>query len=191
MELLKRQPILLSLLVILLSCRFIVVPIIDWQNQSLEQTQGLQKKQQKTEIAIHREADNQEQLQVLEKQNIDFQALFFIATSETKFKLERQQWLEALLAKHNLKGTNIGWSNSSNVINTEVIKHSLQLRLEGNASDLPKFQYEIESTEQWIEINNFTVFFRKQINLNLGRIRASYQINFYQLTTDIEESTYD
>jgi hypothetical protein len=184
MELFKRQPLLVGLLVLLLSIRLVIVPIFDWQNQSLEQTKSLQKKHQKTQVAILREDDNQAQSKKLEVQNTAIHALFFAAGSEAKFKLERQQWLEMLLVRHNFKANNIGWMNSVKVQNAELIKHSLQLGFQGQTINIPTFQSEVENTTEWIEIEGFNTVFVNQNDLELGQVRANYQLNFYQLLSE-------
>jgi hypothetical protein len=191
MELFKRQPLLVGLLFLLLSIRFVIVPIIDWQNQSLEQIKSLQKKQQKTQVAIDREADNQMQLQNLESQKVAFNRLFFAAGNEAKFKLERQQWLEALLARHKLKVVNIGWMNSAKMQNVDVFKHSLQFGFEGHGTNIPAFQSEIEDSKEWIQLVSLSISMSKQNKLELGQARGNYQLNFFQLMTGNPEVNND
>jgi hypothetical protein len=187
MELFKKQPLLLGLLIVLLLIGFIISPIIDWQNDSLEEIRGLQKKQQKTQFALQREADNRTLLQSIQRQQTQFSDLFFKGGDEAKFKLERQQWLEELVTKHNFKATNIGWTNSSSVPNTSIIKHNLQVRIEGHLSKLPAFQSDLESTRQWIELDGFSVSIKRQIKHNLGQATVTLQLNLFQLPISREE----
>ncbi|WP_435688056.1 hypothetical protein [Paraglaciecola sp.] len=146
----------------------------------LTQIQMLEKKKRKSLGAIAQRQDNQKQLPALTKDLQSFEKLFFLPGNEAKFKLEQQRRFESLIKKHNLTVSNIGWTASGVLVNSTVLKHTIQVSFQGDLTSLPAFIIDVENLQEWIEVNDFSVSLKSQRKLKLGQFTGKYRFNLYQ-----------
>jgi len=181
MQMLRNYPYLTGLLMLLVVLKFMLVPLIQWQNDTLWNIKQHDKRLGYAEAAISNVDSNSGQLVTLQTELKKLQGLFYVNQDEASFKLEQQQWLEALLAKHNIKVTNIGWGFSSKMLAQPIIKHQLSIFLHGQTHALPGLHLDLEANEQWVELSGFMFNVKGQNQSALGRVTGKLELFFYQL----------
>lgn len=180
-NLFDQYPILISILVLLFTARFVLVPVIDWQNEALWEIQQKEKRSLKSQHAISNTSENQQLLASLSEQKSNTESYLFDFLNESEFRLEQQQRMEQLVDKIGLKINNIGWSYSGELIDAPVIRHQMQLNIGGNTTDMPKFHLMLEEQKHWLQVDRFTINLRNQRNLRLGNAQMSLDLSFFQL----------
>lgn len=176
---LKKHANLLIVLLILVCVKFIIVPIVDWQNNTIDVINRLESKQYK----INRLISEQESLQSASTQvneNLaNAEKLLFPFTNDSTFKLINQKMLEEIFNKYDLKLENVGWITSSNLTDIYVIRYPIELQFSGRTEDLIRCIVHFESYAKLIEIKEFNVTFRGQNQEKMGAVRGRMTLNLY------------
>jgi len=180
MQLLRNYPYLSALLVLLIALKFLFVPLVQWQNDTLWSISQNDKRLSRAMGAITHIDSNRVQLGALQQQLGQLQTFFYPSQDEASFKLEQQQWLEALIAEHNFTVSNIGWTYSAQVLGQPLIKHQLSVSFDGDTFDLPRLYLALDSNSQWIDVMSFSFNLIGQNEKSLGRFRGSVDLVFYQ-----------
>mgnify|MGYP003650159803 CR=1 FL=1 len=180
MQTLRKHPWLTGLLLLLIGMKFILVPIIEWQNEQLLNIKLQTKRISRAELALANVDNNVKILNHLHSQNQKLDKLFYPFSEEASFKLQQQQWLESLIAKHQFKINNVGWVFSAKVLGQPLIKHQLSVSVEGPTYAMPSLQAELEANSQWVDINSFTFNVRGQSDVSLGNVSGNVDLVFYQ-----------
>jgi hypothetical protein len=181
MQLLRNYPYLSGLLVLLIALKLLFVPLLQWQNDTLWSISQNDKRLSRAMGAITHIDSNRAQVGALQQQLGQLQSFFYPSQDEASFKLEQQQWLEALIAEHNFKVSNIGWTFSAQVLGQPLIKHQLSVSFDGDTFDLPRLYLALDSNSQWIDVMSFSFNLIGQNEKILGRFRGSLDLVFYQL----------
>ena len=180
---LKKHGFLLSVLAVLLVAKFVLVPVIEWQDAMIADIQLLEKKSQKVARVISGESNTNEINLLLSEEVAKGNKLFYPHQAQSKFKLQQQKLIESLLAEHQLKSQNIGWQTPSELTFIQVDKHPLQLRFSGKTLDVMKFIAAIEKLEKKIEVSDFNLSLKKQNENSLGQCDGRLTVNFYVNST--------
>jgi hypothetical protein len=181
MQVLRNYPYLTGLLALLLVLKFLLVPLIQWQNETLWSIKQNHKRLSHAATAAVNMSANQRQLSQLQQQLKQIQAVFYPQLKEASFKLEQQQLLESLLAEHHFNVSNIGWTYSAQVLGQPLIKHQLSVSFDGDTFDLPSLYLTLDRNPQWIDVMSFSFNLMGQNEKSLGRFRGSLDLVFYQL----------
>lgn len=182
MEIFKQKPYLLTLLVVLASVKFIVMPILDWQNNKLVELRLSEKRLAKSEYAIANQDKIEPRLASLNEQVGATNSRLFPHQDENTFKLEQQKQLESLIARLGLKVNGIGWLNSTSS-DDAIMRYQMQLNVGGDGVKIPQLFAAIEGGERWISIDDFTVAFRRQGKQYIGESNARITLNYYMLAS--------
>jgi len=180
METFKQHPRLLTLLAVLVVLRFILVPVLEWQESKIATISQLEKRLFKAERAIKTRAVNEQGVSSLLPYQQQVRALFYPAEAENTFKLARQQWLENLLAKHKVQAVNLGWQGSGQVAGLPLLKHKLELQFTAAMVDFPAFHLALQASPKLLEIDSLTLTLKGQRKNKLGRASGKMTMLFYQ-----------
>lgn len=124
------KPLLLSLLAVLLCLRFIVTPVIDWQNGLLQETHILQAKMDKSLAYI----DDLPMLQQLKKGLIsqleDSKLMNETYKDVGRYQLAKQRQLEDLFTQFNTNITSSNWIEPIKTANSITFQFRIQFAAE-------------------------------------------------------------
>jgi hypothetical protein len=180
----KKYKLALSLIALLLSIKFVFVPIFEWQDEKLLEVGLLQKQVSR----IHNVLDNRQEIERYAEslsRSLQQKASLFLSTSNVStFQLEQQQWLEKKIKEFGLKANNIGWSPSQTFEGINLVAHNMQVNLNGNTSSIVEFIQELQKQQNYIAIQAFNISFKQQSNLNLGSGRMRLNLIIYRQETD-------
>lgn len=179
MEIFKQKPYLAFLLIGLFLAKFIGVPVIDWQNQKRSTLLLESKRVMKAEQALKNRALIEPLLAELNKQVSQNSAILFAASAENAFKLEQQKKMEAMLERYSLSVTGIGWLATKQISDFDLTLYQMQIRFSGDGVKFPVLMAEIETQEQWIEVDDFVFAFRHQSDTKIGESNGQLTLNYY------------
>ena len=179
MEELKKHSPFLALIVLLAVFKFVVIPVFDWQSDTLLKIKLLQKKQNKIDKLISNQkevkTDNSKITKTVEKYN----ALFFPQQEESTFKLQKQKIIEELLTKHNITATNVGWEVAKEYANVLVKSYQLRIRFSGTTYDVIALMLALEMNAQLIGISDCNLAVRGQAENSAGFITGRFTLQLY------------
>ncbi|MDT0602811.1 GspMb/PilO family protein [Thalassotalea castellviae] len=177
---LKQHTGLLILLALLFALKFIVVPIFDWQDNQLLNIVNQEKKLAKVSHVLAKEGLFDDKNKVLAEKLQSAERLVFAYQPEAEFKLNRQQQIEQLLDKHNISSLNIGWQTATPLSEFNMIKYQLQVSFNGSFINIVKMFTELESSEPWLQIDDFNISTRSnQLGIPGSSKNARLKINVY------------
>lgn len=180
METLKQKPYLFTLLAALLVMKFVVMPVIAWQNSKQVELQLSDKRLAKSEFAIANQDKIQPLLEKLREQVERTNAQLYPHQEENSFKLAQQKQLETTISELGLKVNGIGWLNTT-ITDNGVVQYQMQLNVGGDGVKIPQLFAAIEGGKYWIAVNDFSVAFRRQGKTNIGESNARMTLNYYML----------
>ena len=173
------QKQLLSILGLLLLLKFIIVPVLDWQNSLVEELSIKEQRLLKSVKAVDESKELTETLEQLTKKNEQLQSLLFEHKPDTEFQLKQQQLVEGIFEENEIEISNIGWSPKSYVEEWQLTKFELRINFSGNISKLQNVKLLLESQEKWVELSEFNFRFGKK---RLGReitVSGNMKLNYY------------
>jgi len=176
---LKKHAWLLIIIAILALIKFAVIPIFTWQDSLLADITLLEKKQNKIDTLLKYQEANSRINKQLTQLLLPTKALFYPPQKESAFKLKQQEKLESLLAKHNLQVEHVGWQASTPFNKLAMVRYPIEIRFKGKTLNTIEFMTTLEKLIPRIEINDFNISFRGQINQNLGQVTAKITLYLY------------
>jgi hypothetical protein len=180
LEELKKYQLSLWVIGILILMRFIIIPIIEWQNEQLVEIKLLQGQQSRIDnvLANSQQIENLdiELSSILEQSS----TLFLTSTDSASFQLERQQWVEDTTKLFNLNIVNVGWSPALTVPDIKLVGHVMLLNTEGNTVDTIRFIQALQAQLNFIEIQTFGFRISQIKDSVLGKSRTKLNLVFYR-----------
>ncbi|MDN4503142.1 hypothetical protein QX776_12070 [Alteromonadaceae bacterium BrNp21-10] len=180
----RNHPFLITFLLLLICIKYVLHPVVEWQNDKLWSIAQNNKRQIRAAEAIANVEANQVQIQTYKQQKKILQSMFYKPMNEAEFKLEQQQWLEELVDQYGFKINNVGWTYSVKMLSKPVITHRLSLNFEGQTYELPAFHLALAANPEWIGVETFSVDTIGQREESLGKFRATMDVVFYQMESE-------
>ncbi|MGM0906961.1 MAG: hypothetical protein ACQEVQ_10570 [Pseudomonadota bacterium] len=151
----SQKKALLWVVAILLGIRFVLVPLMDYQNQ-LKENISLESRQLERALAL---LNNEQQGVSAEQANADLKELesrLPLHESVNQFRLSMQQQLEQLAKKQQANIQVFDWLTHSTAQDGYLQTHQGQIEIEGAITDIARFQLDALSqwySVQWIEFS--------------------------------------
>ena len=174
-----KHQLALAALVLLVSLKFIVVPLIDWQNTQLAQLTNLEKRAAKSQNVIANQGQINQAQQTINAQLKAVNSLFVDYQREGEFKLAMQQQLEQTVASNQLQINTSSWLPSIAVANNQLIRHQLRLNLKGKMRDFITLITHLESQTPKAELKSLNINIKGQKTDALGNMSGSLELAFY------------
>lgn len=186
---LKKHRHLLILLAVLMVVKFVLVPIVEWQDGVISDIKFQEKKLMKVTKVLNNESNVNVVMAQLNEQLLSAKQLIHTHVPEAKFKLTQQLNFEELLAKYNLTIINIGWNSNSLIKELDVTRFQMNIRFNGNMIDIIHFYTEIEGQKPWIEIDALNLNHRSLAIGTLGFVKGGMiSVNHYMYNNLTEQS---
>lgn len=177
--------ILIGFLTVLLAIRFLIMPIFDWQTETVERLAIDEKRLDKLETSGENLPLLQGQFQLIQKVSDGLDEIVHTLSSEQQFKLEQQQKLENLLEQYNLSSLRFGWSESISLSEQGADMYRAQIQLKGKLSDFIPLHLELESNSPVIQVSGLEVRLDRQTRTQLGTATIDLELSFYTLGESI------
>ena len=130
----KNNTVLIGVLVLLLVTKFIIVPIIDWQDSLIAETVKLERKITKSQKYLDNLPELIKHQKQLRKQLFEMKNQQETFVDVGLYKIEKQKQIEGLFNKHSLNIRTLNWRDE---IETEKgVSISLNLQFKGSLKNV-------------------------------------------------------
>lgn len=161
----SRTKILLGFLVFLIAAKFVLEPLINWQNDEVARLSIEEKRLEKMSFAATNLPELEQSYEQLLNASHEQENGFFSLGEEQSFTLQRQQELEKSLQEMGLSSQSFGWSQPIDIEGSEISTYRAEIKLNGTLSDFIKWHVELEKSTPLIQIDS--------INLRMDRRRGN------------------
>jgi len=172
------KPNLLWSLLVLVFLQFIVVPMIDWQDEKRNELVLMNKRLSKAKQLLTNEESINHYLLSLEEVEQGYNKYFFKKQELTPFQLANQKVIEELAELHNIKVTSVGWKGITQDATNILSVFELQLRFTGKIKNLMSFQLEIEQMEEAILIVGMSMNIKGHLRNTLGKATGVFRLHY-------------
>jgi len=169
----------LLLITVLILMKFIVLPIIQWQETTLTTNTLLEKRLSKSAYAINNKIQMQQVLKQSTVKLSELEQLIYEYQLTNRFRLSQQKQLETLFEEYKIEITNLVWQAPVALTNWQISQHEVKLRIKGSLTNLQKLQAVLESKPQWLANNSFSYRLEKRRKNNLGNFSGRTSLTLY------------
>jgi len=143
MLLVNDRKLMIQIIVVLLLAKFVIVPVLEWQNEQIDIVNRQSKQLNKGLKLLENKSELVEHLGKLRSElQVQSQLIAGKGESAISYQLNVQKQIEALLEKYELTSRSITWLNPAVKGNTE--EHKLELQLKGSLKNFISLIMEIE-----------------------------------------------
>lgn len=170
-----RNKLALILIAVLASLKFVVVPLVDWQDAVSMDVSAVKKRLHKGQLAIEQkdalELESHTSLHAIDQAR----AGLFDIVSENQFKLDQQAWLEDLVAQHNVEVEEISWGGATPG-ESGVVIYPVNLTFSSDVDDFILLHATLESGQKHIRFENFDLSIKRHAEKRIGSVRGSMRL---------------
>lgn len=185
---LKKYKYPLLIIAILCVFKFIIVPVLTWQDNVIAENKLLQRKVDKINTLISDETELTNNLQTTQTELDNVTQYFYQYQPEQAFRLTQQKLIEQKLAEFELKSSTVGWQNVVAIPNTPLTRFQLQYSFSGQSEQVIAYLLSQQQQKQWQEIETLNINVRRQKAGRLGQMTVSTRISFYMLNKELSDA---
>ncbi len=169
--------------IFLAAIKFALLPVIDWQNQMIDEIYQVERRNIKAENLLSNQDQIFMKLATLDggyKQKADIYPVF---ADQASFRLETQILFEMLLKQYDLRQTQFFWRDSED-INAfgNLHKAKFNVNFHGKLKDFTLLQSALLSVNKQYKIANMSLNTRSQTDKSFGFVKAAITVEaFYWL----------
>lgn len=157
--------------------KFALLPVIAWQNQTIEQIQQIEARNEKSQRLLQQEPDL---IKGLQQSNESYAALVDTYPSfadSPSFRLETQINFEALLKSANLRQKKFFWrSEQDEKVIGSLYSAKFNVNFSGKAKDFAILHAQLAKSQRQFMIQNMSIPMRRQTPDSLGSVNGSLTI---------------
>ena len=178
MNSLMSQRNLLITLAVLLSIRFVVVPVLNWQSDMVVQNTAKHTQLQKIISVVENKQNLSDRLAMVVDRKLQRERLFF--SSEENIKLNLQKEVEGYFGRHNVKLTGFNWLIDDGEV-PRVLRASLSFS--APTADGIKALLQLSLADEFIRQVEWRFRFVGSGDQDLGSMRGDIVLEFYVLSS--------
>lgn len=161
MSLLSNKPLMLTLIGLLLAIKFVLQPIVEWQNKKVDDIFLLERQLNKGLGLIQNEEILKSQLsQVSERLKALTKTVLGRDENVAAYQLRVQKQIEELMEKHDIVARNVNWLSPQ--IDGYSEEHKIEMNLSGQSKDFVLFLLDIEQTTPKMAVVEFSTLISRQ-----------------------------
>jgi len=176
---LKKHSLALSLIALLLFLKFVLIPLIQWQDNQITTVAMLERKIEKVENLLLSDNVLNEQYLALSNALSNLEQEIFSYQEESTFQLTQQKMVENNLLKSELKVSSIGWQNTVELAKLPLLQFSLEYRVSGKTNNVVEYLTQLKAQDRTPDIKALNFSFRNQSQGKLGSVSARIRVNYY------------
>ncbi|TKB53949.1 type 4a pilus biogenesis protein PilO [Ferrimonas aestuarii] len=179
MSLLENKPLLYTLIGSLAFCRFVAVPVFEWQQQQLNDISSLQSRLQKSAVLAENATSYETSVTELKAANEQMASSFVAAGEALPSQLSVQKQLESIAKRNGVDLRSINWLpvRSENGVNLLTAK----LVIRGKSSDVIGMHLDLSRFSKVSEIVKFELQMRSWSGGSGTKMNAEIDMVIYQL----------
>jgi len=175
----KKHALALFIIAILLYFKFILVPVLEWQDTKLLKLALLERKINRVEQLLTNQMSIEELDNDLNKHLNRLNHNFFQPQPIEEFKLQQQKLIEEELASLGLNVNSIGWKNNQNLDNASLTQFQVDIGFSGKSEQVIEYLLSVSSHVPISEVMVMNLSFQRQQMGQLGSLRARIRLAYY------------
>lgn len=175
----KKHALALSLITLLLFLKFILIPLIQWQDNQINTVAMLERKIEKVDNLLLSDNVLNEQYLALSNALSNLEHEIFLYQEESTFQLKQQKIVESNLLKNILKVSSIGWQNTVELTQLPLLQFSLEYRISGKTNNVVEYLTQLKAQDKTPDIQALNFSFRNQNQGKLGSVSARIRVTYY------------
>jgi len=179
MEELKRHSLALSLVAILCIIKFIIFPIVDWQNEKFSELYLLERQVVKSETLVNNKQSIDANVLKINMAIDQLSKVLYSADEKVDFELKKQQWFEEQIKSYKLTMKNFGWENPKFEKNTNVSEKIAKIQIDGATKNIIDFMLYLDVNEKHHKISSLSINVKGQNSDALGKATMRFKLHFY------------
>jgi len=180
----SKQRSMLILLTFLLVIKFVIIPILDWQQEQITKIQVMSKRLTKVEQVLERLPTIKVALKSVQEENSLLQEKYYNNTSINTFKLQLQQQIERLFEQHNLTVKNFNWVLG---VKGKLDQERANISFRGKTKDFALLQIAIARLPKLINTAQWTLHIKKMNDESLGEANGTLILIAYNISSKVKE----
>jgi hypothetical protein len=171
---------LLPVVAILLLIKFVLAPVVEWQNETLIEIERYEKRNEKTQRLLNGETQLLSSLAAVDKEYKLQAEAYPRFNTIADFHIETKIVFDMLLKQNRLKVTQFFWHDSVD----KAVFPGMQLgrfnvSFIGNFKDFALLQAKLGSSEKAFRIVNFSTQVKNQSDASVGTVNGTFTIETY------------
>ena len=183
---LKKYQFELSIILVLAILKFLVVPVLQWQDQTVEQTQLLQTRLSKAKSLLASKEQLESRSSQITERLEQLKAHIYEPESAQQLKLSIQKQVERMLQNYDLDVSSLGWQNVIDLEQAPLTKVQLEYTFTGSGQDVIAYLLKLSSQPKWADYESLNVNVRRQKPGRLGRMTVRSRVAFYMLNEEVK-----
>lgn len=172
--------ILLVVMLGLVGIKFLLMPVIDWQDQLIDTTAQVEKRNLKAENLLASESDIIMQLAETDKQLKALFDLYPKYPDSTIFRLDTQTKLEKMLRQHSLRQTQFFWrTDEDEQVKGQLYMATFNVNFVGKAKVFAAMHTKIAAEQKHFRVRNMRINYRGQKAESFGYADVILTIEAY------------
>lgn len=172
----KNKPLLLGALAVLFLLKFVVVPVIEWQDEAITETKNLQSKIDKSQSYIKDLPNLLKYKEELDLSLSKTKEMIERYNDASRYQISKQRQFEALFKEHQLTMSSSNWRDVVKTDNGSTFQ--LQVQFNGMLNDFIAFQMQVNAMRPSVTITNLGLNIRGQSAASLGSMTGNMVILF-------------
>ncbi|REL34891.1 hypothetical protein [Thalassotalea euphylliae] len=170
------QQYLIMLLALLLVAKFILVPIIEWQDELIADTSVKKRQALKAERLLSIETELKQTIENLDEQVAKLNT-HVPKVDEDNFKINTQKSLVGIFNSHKIKIERAAWLVPPDRGNMYPV--TIQLSLSGRMSDFLASHYDIEANFPAAKIEELRININRHLEKSMGTFKGRISLKFF------------
>ena len=179
MESLKKHRLALGFIALLILIKWLIVPLYDWQQSTLQSNNTLAQRLAKSAYALKNQQQTAATLVAQTTLLEQAENALFNYQAANSFQLAQQKVIESIFATYQMQISHLDWQIPVPLTSLPLTEYELKLRFTGKASALAKLLSTLNSQDQWFTFDNFQFRFDKRRDKRLGEFDGRMSIKMY------------
>lgn len=174
---------LLVLMGLLIGIKMVLLPIIDWQNQQVEELVGHEKRIAKAEAIIEEQAAMQKALDESESILTAIEEQFPRYPNSEIFRLETQKRFESEMAEQGIEAQQIFWRDDQDIqVSGNLYRAKLSIRCNGEFNHFLQFQLALEKKQLSNQLKGLALQMRGANAESAGNVKGltTFDVYYYR-----------
>ncbi|TDP40237.1 hypothetical protein DEU29_102137 [Idiomarina aquatica] len=174
-----RQYQLLSIVAVLVIIKFVVQPILEWQNETLDNIAVSERRLESGLDAIEKSDEYELKAIQLGQELSNSKGGLMSFVGANAFQLEQQTAFENIASQHNITVESASWSPMQTMDNG-ILEHRLDVTLIGDTEDIIALQAQLElENENAMVLTEYNFVITRHLQFSLGTVRGQATVSFF------------
>ena len=179
MDDLKKHSSALILICILALLKFVIFPIIEWQDKQIIEQSLMAKKLNKVEQLLSEKGALSLHNETLQERISRANALFFPYEEEDSFKLKKQKEVESVINDLGMSIKSIGWITVVEERSAPLTHFQMEFNVTGKSEQVINYLTSLSTQNEFVDTISLNIALKRQKPGRIGTMSTRLRLAFY------------